>query len=90
VQQDGLTPHHRWAKSEHHSGPVQFRVSKSIPAAEALRMAITAEYDYKIHATHGTVKWMRLRRVPPVWVECWRTSKAAVLPPSIDWVSKLP
>lgn len=71
--------------------PIKLLGSKSIAkvsATDALRMVITAKYDYRLNSKQR-VKWMRIRPTTTVWQECWRTTKAAVLPPSIDWVASL-
>lgn len=72
--------------------PVKLLGSKTqvgkLPAAEALRLVITAKYDYRLNSKQH-VKWLRIQPPTTVWQECWRTSKAAVLPPSIDWVHTL-
>jgi hypothetical protein len=41
--------------------------------------------EYTICWKSKRVKWIRLESRPSKWQECWRTTKAAVLEPGLEW-----
>jgi hypothetical protein len=41
--------------------------------------------EYTVCWNSKRVKWMRLASKPSRWQECWRTTKAVVLEPGLEW-----
>jgi hypothetical protein len=60
-----------------------FSKVQKITAAVALRLALSGHYEWC--GSKHRVRKMRPLNSPPAWVNCYRTTGAAALPPSIEW-----
>jgi hypothetical protein len=58
----------------------------AIPALTALRLARSGQYHWS--GTPHRVRKMRPIQPHP-WQSCWRTTRAATLQPSVDWLDAM-
>jgi hypothetical protein len=64
-------------------GPSGYKV----PAAYAARLVSSGTYTWG--GTLNRVRWIRSIVIYSPWQSCYRTTDAAVLPPSIEWLQRL-
>ena len=75
----------------HHTAPLidvrgEFGIEQIHPV-EAIERVRRGDYEGFCRGNTGRLRYIkRIARPVPVWSRCWRTTQAAVLLPSIEWL----